>query len=217
MAYGLGVLGLIVVGGFVGYMALLNMEVLPRLALAPGWSLLADDGARLTSEDMRGKIVLYTFAPPGEEEGPRATRGVMRRVREELKETYTGGVPVRLVTLTLGAADTSALRRAARETRTDSVWTFAGADAQTLQTVVRDGFGTYYEAMPDGSFRYDPTFVIVDGMGIVRAVYRFGLPDASDLVRNLESIVREAQAATGPSRYAYEAAHLFSCYSVPRG
>jgi protein SCO1 len=52
----------------------------------------------------------------------------------------------------------------------------------------------------------------VDGMGIVRSRYRVGLPPADVLLGDLRSVVREASAATGAARLAYEAAHLFQCY-----
>ena len=56
--------------------------------------------------------------------------------------------------------------------------------------------------------------MVVDGLSIVRSRYRVGLPEPEDLVRDLKSVVREAQAASGAARLAYEAAHLFSCYNT---
>jgi protein SCO1/2 len=41
------------------------IRVLPRLALAPGYLLVDQDGVRLTSEGVRGKLVVYTIGYTG--------------------------------------------------------------------------------------------------------------------------------------------------------
>ena len=199
------------------YAGLYRLGVLPRLDFAPGWSLTDAAGDRLTSEDLRGAVVLYTFTYTRAQDDRQYTMDVMRAVQERLRREDTGDVRVRLVTISFDAAhDTPAvLRRAAGAAGADSTrWRFATGDAATIRTVVRDGFGIYYEHRPDGHFAFDPVFVLVDGWGIVRARYRFGRPAPDDLLRDIRSVVREVQAAEGPARYAYEAAHLFSCYST---
>ena len=58
----------------------------------------------------------------------------------------------------------------------------------------------------------DPVFALVDGWGVLRAVYRTATPDVEILKRDLRLVVQEVQNSTGVNRYAYEAAHLFLCY-----
>ena len=210
-------LAVLVVATFAGYAALLRLEVLPRLGFAPGWALVDAAGERLTSEDLRGHVVLYTFTYTANRDPRRQTGAVMRAVQEGLAGEDLGGVPVRQVTISFDPVrDTpEALRRAAAQAGADpDRWLFATGDAATLRAVVRRGFGAFYEARDDGTFAFDPTFVVVDGLGIVRSRYRVGLPRPEDLLRDLRSVVREAQAASGTLRLAYEAAHLFSCYST---
>ena len=46
------------VGAFVVFQP---VQVLPRVRLAPGFTLTDQSGERLTSEDLRGKFVLYSL------------------------------------------------------------------------------------------------------------------------------------------------------------
>ena len=77
---------------------------------------------------------------------------------------------------------------------------------------MRDGFGVFYEPRPDSTFRFSPTYVLVDGVGIKRADFRIGAPRPGDLVDGIARLAREARAE-GVVHFAYEAAHFFACYS----
>ena len=55
------VLGFIVISAF-AFKIFQPIKVLPRMQLSPAFSLVDQDSARLTSEDLRGHFVLYTFA-----------------------------------------------------------------------------------------------------------------------------------------------------------
>jgi protein SCO1/2 len=81
-----------------------------------------------------------------------------------------------------------------------------------LKQIIGGGFGVYYTASEDGSFVFDPTFVLVDGAGIVRARYRGETLNLTTLQRDIKLIAQEAQNSDGAMRLAYEAAHLFLCY-----
>ena len=65
----------------------------------------------------------------------------------------------------------------------------------------------------DGALEYSPGFMIVDGNGILRREYRWGMPSVEGLLKDLRVIAREANASEGAAKLAYEAAHLFACYS----
>ena len=78
--------------------------------------------------------------------------------------------------------------------------------------MIGGGFSTYFNQDEKGNFTVDPVFVLVDGWGIQRAVYRTPTPDVETLQRDLRLVVQEARNSTGVNRYAYEAAHLFLCY-----
>jgi protein SCO1/2 len=80
--------------------------------------------------------------------------------------------------------------------------------------VVGSGFGAFFEEQEDGSFRFDPTFVLVDGWGVVRGQYRYQtqVSDADKLVRHIGILGEELRNSKGVASLAYEAAHLFMCY-----
>ncbi|MCE7989118.1 MAG: SCO family protein [Caldilinea sp. CFX5] len=193
--------------------------VLPRMALAPGFLLTDQAGARLTNEDLRGRIVLYNFtythcAAPCPETG-----AVMNAVQAQLPNMATQGLPVTLVTLSFDPDRDSAaqLRRYAERFGADpALWRLATGEAMPLKYIIGGGFGVYYQAnsAPEakGAFTFDPTFVLVDGAGIVRAKYRTATPDLAILQRDIELVAKEAAASTGAGRLVYEAAHLFVCY-----
>lgn len=193
--------------------------VLPRMALGPGFLLTDQNGARFTNEDVRGRIVLYNFtytrcvAPCAE------TGAMMRAVQEQLPHMATQGLPVTLVTLSFdpdrdNAAD---LRRYAERFGADpALWRLATGEAMPLKYTIGGGFGVYYQPNgsgdPKGDFTFEPTFVLVDGAGIVRAKYRTATPDLAILQRDIELVAKEAAESTGAGRLVYEAAHLFVCY-----
>lgn len=209
---GLALLAGLVVLAVVGYASLYRLDVRPRLSFAPGFALTADDGTRLTSEDLRGHVVLYTFAP-ARPEPQRNPLPVMHAVQAQLDGEDTGAIPVRLVTVVLDTPPPRLPRLVAEAGADTARWRFATGTPEGLRQAVSEGFGVWYEVQQDGTVDFDPVFVVVDGLGIVRARYRLGLPAPEALLADLRSVVREAQAASGTLSLAYQAAHLFSCYS----
>jgi protein SCO1 len=191
------------------------IQVLPRIALAPGFALIDQDGERLTNEDLRGKLVLYHFTYSHCEENCPQTIPVMHELQAHFATLDTGEIPVELVTIFFDATrDTPArLQKYAAEAGADlSNWHFVTGEAHLLKQIIGGGFNTYFDAQPDGTFVFDPVFVLVDGWGITRAYYRTAQPDPEIVTRDVGLVVKELQADSGINRYAYEAAHLFSCY-----
>ena len=70
-------------------------------------------------------------------------------------------------------------------------------------------------AQADGSFKFDPAFVLVDGWGIVRGEYRYQTmtPDSERILRHLGVLAEEVINSQGANSIAYEAAHYFLCYA----
>lgn len=193
--------------------------VLPRMALAPGFLLTDQAGARLTNEDLRGRLVLYNFTYTNCVAPCPETGAVMAAVQALLPTLATQGLPVALVTLSFDPDRDNAaqLARYANHFGADpAVWRLATGEAMPLKYIIGGGFGVYYQAntAPEakGDFTFEPTFVLVDGAGIVRAKYRTATPDLAILQRDIELVAKEAAASTGAGRLVYEAAHLFVCY-----
>ena len=74
------------------------------------------------------------------------------------------------------------------------------------------GFHVYYDEKAEGGYTFDPTLVLVDGAGIVRAEYSLDTASTETLTRDFQLIVDEIMRSDGPGRLVYEAAHLFMCY-----
>jgi protein SCO1 len=205
--------------GLLGFAILQPILVLPRIGLGPGFAFLDQNGRRLTNEDLRGRIVLYNFTYTGCVQPCPQTSATMQAVQTMLPLLQTRGIGVDLVTISFDPEqDTAAqLRAFGQDWQADfDRWHFVTGDPTVLKYVIGGGFGVYYQAKPAQqevrAFTFDPTFVLVDGAGIVRAKYRTATPELAILQRDIELVAEEAAQSTGAARLAYEAAHLFVCY-----
>ncbi|MCC9077716.1 SCO family protein [Litorilinea aerophila] len=201
--------------GLLAFVIFQPIQVLPRIALAPGYAFVDQNGQRLTSEDLRGRLALYTFTYTGCL-APCPDPGVaLARLQQELADLDTGSLPLSFVTISFDPDrdDPAALRRYGAQLGMDPArWHGVTGQEPFLKQVIGGGFGVYYQRQDDGSFQFDPTFVLVDGWGIIRARYRTATPDVERLRRDIGLVVREVENSRGIQRYAYEAAHLFLCY-----
>jgi protein SCO1 len=207
-------LALLVVG-ILAFATLQPFQVLPRMGLSPGFALTDQAGERLTSEDLRGRIVLYNFTYTGCTTPCPQTSQSLQAAQARLSQMETAGLSVDLVTISFDPANDTPEQLAAYAAALQadlSNWHFVSGDAVRLKQIIGGGFGLYYAARPDATFEFDPTFVLVDGTGIVRARYRGVTLNLNTLQRDIELIAQEAQNSHGAMRLAYEAAHLFLCY-----
>jgi protein SCO1/2 len=191
------------------------IKVLPRIGLAPGFSLTDQDGQRLTNEDLRGKVVLYNFSYAGCGAPCEKMDATMREVQDRLAQ-QAGAAPVALVTISFDPErDTpAALRAYANRIGADPArWRLAVGEKAQTKAIIGGGFEAYYE--PDGKdgFKFDPALILVDGWGIVRAAHRRQIPTADQILRQIQVIEEEIGKSKGVAKVAYEAAHLFACYA----
>ncbi len=192
------------------------VQVLPRIRLGPGFSLTDQSGSPFTSDDGRGVVTLYSFAPTncGEECDAmfRTMEEVGRRVAQEVD---LGEVDFRMATLALDTDDPAKLASAAAATGADGdYWRWAGAEPGHLKDVVGNGFRVYYDAADPSNVDFDHTFVIVDGTGLIRGEYAYATlaSDADRLTRHIGLLGEEIRNAEGNTALLYEAAHVFLCY-----
>lgn len=191
------------------------IQVLPRISLSPGFSFTDQDGARLTSDDLRGKLVYYTFMYTGcTAPCPQPVDG-LQIIADAVDRAGGGQVPIEFVAISFDPErDTpERLREFAAERSLDlERWHLVTGDAAQLKNVIGAGFSAYYDQADDGAFQFDPMYVLVDGWGIKRAVYRTAMPDPVRIERDINFIYKELENSEGLNRLAYEAAHLFLCY-----
>lgn len=214
----LGIVALLVLG-IVAFVIFQPIQVLPRIRLAPGFSLVDQNGQRLSNEDLRGQFVLYNFTL-SDCDAPTCAQNeqIMRQVQQRLGEAETFGTPVTLVSIAVDGdqATPDALRAHAQTFGPEpEQWRFVSGDPVRLKSIVGSGFEVYYEQKADGAYTLSPTMILVDGWGIIRAVYhiRTTPPDADTILRHFGVLAEEVQNSKGAARLGYEAAHLFLCYA----
>lgn len=213
-----GFLILIIVSAF-AFKVFQPIQVLPRITLSPAFSLTDQDGERLTSEDLRGQFVLYTFTYTNCVEPCFNIDETIHEIQSRLNEANLNGIKTTFVTISFDPErDTpETLKTYAESINADTTqWKFATTtDQALLKTIIGSGFETYYEQKPDNSFSFDPVFILVDGWGIIRGEYRYQteVSTADRILRHLSVLADEVQNSTGSTKLAYEAAHLFLCYA----
>lgn len=195
------------------------IKVLPRIRLSPAFSLTDQNGERVTNEDLRGKIVLYTFTYTACPAPCANLDATMQEVYARLDEANLGEIPFIRVTVSFDPArDTPPTLKSYADglSANRENWVFATTkDEALLKTIIGAGFKAYYEKKADGSYTFDPTFILVDGWGTIRGEYRYSteVSTADRILRHLSVLADEANNSTGSAKLAYEAAHLFLCYT----
>jgi protein SCO1/2 len=204
--------------GVIAFATLQPVKVLPRLRPAPAFTVTDQAGQRLTNEDVRGQIVLYTFGAT--RCGPACEPGdaIMAAVQAEAARFSADGLNLLLVTMLFDAerASPAAAQAFAQARGADPArWRVVSGDPAGLKQTIGGGFEVYYAAKPDGEFTYEPALVLVDGLGIIRGEYRAQAQnlDAAIIVRQIEVLQNEVRNSAGANRLAYEAAHFFLCYA----
>lgn len=191
------------------------VTVLPRITLAPGYALTNSSGRSLTSEDLRGGLSLYSFSYSrcAGEHCPN-----LAEVQGLLNKQQVTDLPLSLVTISLDpewdspAVLANYLQQNGYDGSGRNHWHFLTGDSFLVRTVVGNGFSLYYKAEGDGQIKFEPRFVLVDGLGVIRAYYYGSRPEPAILLRDIRLVSEEAQNSHGATRLAYEAAHLFLCY-----
>jgi protein SCO1/2 len=207
----------LIIAAAVAFAVFEPIQVLPRIRLAPGYLLTDQSATTLTSEDVRGDIVLYNFGYSACGTDCAAMNNTMIEIQDRISEVDVGDTDVKFVTISFDAAtDTpEVLQHYAGSLGADpALWSFASGEPDHLANVVKAGFETYYQQNDDGSFTFDPVFVLVDGWGVIRGEYRYqtNASDTDKILHHLDILGEEIRNANGAATLAYEAAHFFLCY-----
>lgn len=213
-----GIVGLLVLGA-IGFKVFQPVQVVPRIRLSPGFSLVNQDNERLTNEDLRGQFVLYNFSYTRCPEPCSNLNQTMLEVQSRIDEAELGGIPMKFVTISFDPDyDTPEKLKAYAESigAVQGEWIFATtANTDLLKHIIGGGFEAYYSQKEDTHYIFDPKFVLVDGWGIVRGEYRYQTlsPDTERILRHIRVLADEVKNSQGSATLAYEAAHFFLCYT----
>jgi protein SCO1/2 len=195
------------------------IQVVPRIRLAPGFSMVDQNGNRLTNEDLRGKFVLYNFFYTRCPEPCHNLNKTMKEVQSRIQDLDLGGIPVQFITISFDPDfDTPERLREYAESQNvnPKIWKFVTTgDKDILKQIIGAGFEAFYNQEDDGNYNFDSKFVLVDGWGIIRGEYRYQTlsPDTDRIVRHIQVLANEVRKSHGSAALAYEAAHFFLCYS----
>jgi protein SCO1/2 len=219
LLYGLYGLIAVLVLGAIAFKVFQPVQVVPRIRVAPGFSLVDQDGQRLTNEDFRGRFVLYNFGYTRCPAPCANLNQTMFNIQSRLDEAELGDIPITFVTISFDPQyDSPEVLKAYAETQgaETTQWKFATTpDEALLKHIIGGGFEAYYQQEDDGSYDFDPKFVLVDGWGIIRGEYRYQTltPDTDRILRHMRVLAEEVRNSEGSATLAYEAAHFFLCYT----
>ena len=193
------------------------ITVLPRIMLAPGFSLVDATGTAVNNESFRGGVTLYSFTYTDCVDCPQTPTDIAA-VHTVLNEQLEPDVPVKLVTISLNPlvdtpeqlAETAVVSTQPAADPIDWLW-LTGTE-QRIRYTVGGGFELYYKTEADGNVAFEPRYVLVDALGVIRAWYFTAVPDPNLLLRDVNLLLQEAENADGNQKLLYEAAHLFLCY-----
>ncbi len=202
LLYGLYALGGLLVLGAIAFKVFQPVQVVPRIRLSPGFSLITQTGESLTNEDLRGQFVLYNFTYTRCPEPCYNLDETMLEMTISFDPDYDSPDVLAAYAASLGADSNQ--------------WVFATTqNKDLLKHIIGGSFEAYYEQKEDGSFAMSPKFVLVDGWGIIRGEYRYQTisPDTDRILRHINVMAEEVRNSQGAATLAYEAAHYFLCYT----
>jgi protein SCO1 len=168
-----------------------NNQRLSRIGPAPGFSLTAQDGNRLTLAALRGKVVAVTFIYASCTDTCPLLTAKLAGVQGRLGPEF--GRRVRFVSITVDPErDTpDVLARYARSHGASPAgWAFLTGTPAEIKDVARR-YGVVYRRQERGDV--DHTFLtsLVDARGILRVQYLGVRFDPDEFLRDLRSLLRE--------------------------
>ena len=166
-------------------------ETLPRIGPAPPFALTAQDGKRLSLDDLRGKVLAVTFIYASCADTCPLLTAKLATLQTRLGGDF--GSKVFFVSITVDPErDTpAALAHYAKAHHANPVgWAFLTGTPDDIKQVARR-YGVFVKKMPRGDV--DHTFLtsLVDRAGTLRVQYLGVKFDPDEMLRDLRSLVNE--------------------------
>jgi protein SCO1/2 len=177
----------------IGVVAAEEGETLPRIGLAPEFTLTNQNGQRVSLSALRGKVMAITFIYTTCTDTCPLLTAKMASLQGRLGPEF--GPRVQFLSITVDPArDTPAVlkRYAEGHGAQGAGWTFLTGTPSEIRAVAKQ-YGVYYRKPPRGDV--DHTFLtsLVDQDGILRVQYLGVRFDPNELLRDLQALVREGQ------------------------
>jgi protein SCO1 len=166
-------------------------ERLSKIGPAPAFTLTAQDGQRLSLQELRGKVVMVTFIYASCADACPLLTAKMAGLQDELGRDFGPKVFFISITVDPERDTTEVLTRYAQAHGAKlSGWAFLTGTPDEIRTVARH-YGIYYKKQAAGAV--DHTFLtsLVDQRGTLRVQYMGIRFDPDELLRDLQSLLRE--------------------------
>ena len=168
-------------------------ESLPKIKLAPEFTLTNQEGKRLALKDLRGKVLAITFIYASCTDTCPLLTVKMVGLQNQLGAAF--GSQVKFVSITVDPErDTPEILKRYGEAHHANFngWAFLTGTPAEIRDVAKR-FGIYYKKMPRGDV--DHTFLtsLVDQSGTLRVQYMGVQFKSEEMLRDLQSLVREAK------------------------
>jgi protein SCO1 len=166
-------------------------ERLSKIGPAPAFELTTQDGRRLSLDELRGKVVAVTFVYTSCADACPLLTAKMAGLQGELGKDF--GPKIFFISITVDPdRDTpEVLTRYAQNHGADlNGWAFLTGTSDEIRSVTRQ-YGIFYQKQPASDI--DHTFLtsVVDQRGILRVQYMGVRFDPDELLRDLQSLLRE--------------------------
>jgi len=186
--------GVAIIFSFAVALSVAGGESLPKIKPAPEFTLTKQDGKRLALKDLRGKALAITFIFASCADTCPLLTAKMVGIQDRLGSDF--GPKVYFLSITVDAErDTpEVLKRYAEGHKANPAgWAFfTGTQAEIREVAKR--YGIYFKKTPRGDV--DHTFLtsLVDHNGILRVQYMGVKFDPDEMLRDLQSLVKETKA-----------------------
>jgi len=168
-------------------------ETLPKIKPAPEFTLTDQDGNRLTLKDLRGKVLAITFIFASCADTCPLLTAKMMGLQARLGPDFGPNVYFLSITVDPERDTPEVLKRYAEAYKANPAgWAFLTGTKAEIRDVAK-GYGIYYKKTPRGDV--DHTFLtsLVDQSGILRVQYMGVKFDPDEMLRDLQSLVKEAK------------------------
>ena len=166
-------------------------EALPRIGPAPAFTLITQEGTRLSLADLRGKIVALTFIYASCADTCPLLTAKIAGLQARLGTDFGARVFFVSVTVDPERDTPEVLKRYAQAHGANPAgWAFLTGTPAQIRQVARH-YGIFYKKTPRGDM--DHTFLtsLIDHSGTLRVQYLGVRFDPEELLRDLQALVRE--------------------------
>ena len=169
----------------------LDEQRLPEIAPAPAFTLISQDGTRISLADLRGKVVAVSFIYTLCGNTCPVLTPMMSLVQDRLGGDF--GRKIAFVSITVDPErDTpDMLKLYAQMYGADLAgWSFLTGDPALIKDLSRR-YGVFASKGPDGDVEHSSLTSIVDSRGVLRVQYLGVRFDPEEFLRDLLSLVEE--------------------------